>query len=212
MNLDGYITVAERLSRALDKWPELRVTEAPPRIITIGDSTYIEVTTTIWRSPDDPMPTQASCWEPWPGKTPFTRDSEQPNASTSALGRCLGLMGVAVDKALATADEVENRKADDAMPPVKVAKVGSRAKTGVSKAAQAAFDRAGGADTGEGVSAVLDAFPGATEKRRQEPTPKMVGFYKKLCAERGVSPAEAALQDFDECKRAIDTLKAQPRD
>lgn len=212
MNLDGYITVAERLSRALDKWPELRVTEAPPRIITIGDSTYIEVTTTIWRSPDDPMPTQASCWEPWPGKTPFTRDSEQPNASTSALGRCLGLMGVAVDKALATADEVENRKADDAMPPVKVAKVGSRAKTGAQKAAQAAFDRAGGADTGEGVSAVLEAFPGATEKRRQEPTPKMVGFYKKLCAERGVNPEEAALHDFDECKRAIDTLKAQPRD
>ena len=212
MNLDGYITVAERLSRALEKWPDLRVTEAPPRIITVGDSTYIEVTTTIWRSPDDPMPTQASCWEPWPGKTPFTRDSEQPNASTSALGRCLGLMGVAVDKALATADEVENRKADDAMPPVKVEKLGSRAKTGVSKAAQAAFDRAGGADSGEGVTAVLQAFPGATEKRRQQPTPKMVGFYKKLCAERGVSPEEPALLDFDLCKQAIDKLKAQPRD
>ena len=50
MNLDGYITVAERLSRALEKWPELLVTEAPPRIITIGDSIYIEVTTIIYRS------------------------------------------------------------------------------------------------------------------------------------------------------------------
>lgn len=211
MNLDGYITVAERLSRALEKWPELRITEAPPRIITVGDSTYIEVTTTIWRSPDDPMPTQASCWEPWPGKTPFTRDSEQPNASTSALGRCLGLMGVAVDKALATADEVENRKQDSNSPPVR-AQLGARAKTAPSKAAQAAFDRAGGADTADGVEAVLQAFPGAIEKRRQEPTPKMVGFYKKLCAERGVSPEEAALLDFDLCKQAIDDLKIMPRD
>ena len=211
MNLNGYITVAERLSRALEKWPELRVTEAPPRIITIGDSTYIEVTTIIYRSPDDPMPTQASCWEPWPGKTPFTRDSEQPNASTSALGRCLGLMGVAVDKALASADEVENRKQDSAGPPAKT-QLGSRAKTAPSKAAQAALDRGRGADTEDGLAAVLDAFPGATEKRRQEPTPKMVGFYKKLCAERGRNPEEDALHDFDACKRAIDQLKAEPRD
>ena len=211
MNLDGYITVAERLSRALEKWPELRVTEAPPRIITIGDSTYIEVTTIIYRSPDDPMPTQASCWEPWPGKTPFTRDSEQPNASTSALGRCLGLMGVAVDKALASADEVENRKQDSAGPPAK-AELGSRAKAAPSKAAQAAFDRAGDADTPEPVESVLEAFPGASVKKRQEPTEKMIGFYKRLCRERSLEYDEQALVDFDACKIAIDRLKDMPRD
>ena len=40
----------------------------------------------------------------------------------------------------------------------------------------------------------------------------MVGFYKKLCAERGRNPEEDALNDFDACKRAIDQLKAEPRD
>ena len=185
MNLDGYVTVAQRLAMALDKWPELRVTELPPKVVTVGDSTYIEVTTTVWRTPDDPIPAQASCWEVWPGKTPFTRDSEQQNASTSALGRCLGLMGVAVDKALASADEVELRKALDPNegPPAEV----------------------------KAVKAVRDAFPGAEvsepKRSRKEPTPKMVGYLKALAAKADVAVTQAELTDFDACKAAIERLK-----
>lgn len=189
MNLDGYVTVAQRLAMALDKWPELRVTELPPKVVTVGDSTYIEVTTTVWRTPDDPIPAQASCWEVWPGKTPFTRDSEQQNASTSALGRCLGLMGVAVDKALASADEVQARQPDpldpDAGPPVEV----------------------------KHVKAVQDAFPGAEVSepkpagRRKEPTPKMLGYLKSLAAKADVAVTQAELTDFDACKAAIERLK-----
>lgn len=44
--------------------------------------------------------------------------------------------------------------------------------------------------------------------RRSGPTEKMVGFYRKLCDERGADVDPAALEDFDVCKREIDRLKA----
>ena len=105
-DLQGYVTVAERHRLALEKWPELRVQETPPKLIEAGNQLFIEVTTTVWRTPDDPLPAIASCWEAFPGTTPYTRGSEQQNASTSALGRCLGLMGVAIEAGMASKDEI----------------------------------------------------------------------------------------------------------
>ena len=114
-DLSGYVTVNERLARALKQWPELRVQETPPRLVDANGTLFVEVTTTVWRTPDDPLPAVASIWEPFPGVTPYTRNSEAANASTSALGRALGLMGVAIDTAMASADEVNiarNRNPD----------------------------------------------------------------------------------------------------
>lgn len=116
-DLTGYVTVNQRLKFALDKWPELRVQESEPRLIETGNQTFIQVTTTIWRTADDPLPCIASCWEPYPGQTPYTRGSEQQNASTSSLGRCLGLMGVAIEAGMASKDEVvlaqQRNRSDD---------------------------------------------------------------------------------------------------
>ena len=105
-DMSGYVTVNERLRHALEKWPELRVQETPPKLVEAGNQLFIEVTTTVWRTPDDPLPAIASCWESYPGTTPYTRGSEQQNASTSSLGRCLGLMGVAIEAGMASKDEV----------------------------------------------------------------------------------------------------------
>jgi hypothetical protein len=136
---------------------------------------------------------------------------------TSALGRALGYLGFGIDKGIASNDEVAarigtDREFNDAMPAVTRAKVGSRAKTGAQKAAEAALERGGGADTAEPVESVLEAFPGASVKKRQEPTEKMIGFYKRLCRERSLEYDEQALVDFDACKIAIDRLKDMPRD
>ncbi|CAB4135326.1 hypothetical protein UFOVP1506_7 [uncultured Caudovirales phage] len=109
MDLSNYVDVPERFKQALAKWPELRVMENRPEIITIGDKTFISVTMQIWRTPDDPIPAQATCFEPFPGKTSFTRDSEQMNASTSCLGRCLGLM-MSFGSKMASTEEVRNRQ------------------------------------------------------------------------------------------------------
>jgi hypothetical protein len=109
MDLSNYVDVPTRFASALERWPELRIIENRPEIITIADKTFISVTMQAWRTPDDPVPAQATCFEPFPGKTSFTRDSEQMNASTSALGRVLGLM-MSFGPKMASAEEVRNRQ------------------------------------------------------------------------------------------------------
>jgi hypothetical protein len=118
MDLSNYVDVPTRFAMALERWPELRIIENRPEIITIADKTFISVTMQAWRTPDDPVPAQATCFEPFPGKTSFTRDSEQMNASTSALGRVLGLM-MSFGPKMASAEEVRNRQ-DTSTPAVLV--------------------------------------------------------------------------------------------
>jgi hypothetical protein len=113
MDLSNYVDVPTRFAAALERWPELRIIENRPEVITIGDKTFISVTMQAWRTPDDPVPAQATCFEPFPGKTSFTRDSEQMNASTSALGRVLGLM-MSFGPKMASAEEVRNRQESSA--------------------------------------------------------------------------------------------------
>ena len=110
MNLGDYVDVPTRFRLALDKWPELRVIEEPAKVIAIGDKTFISVTMTVYRDPSDPLPCVATCWEPWPGRTPFTLNSEAMNCSTSALGRALGMM-IPFGK-MASFEEVQNRQND----------------------------------------------------------------------------------------------------
>ena len=216
MNLDGYVTVNERLKMALAKYPDLRVMELPFLVQEINGDTFLWCAVAVYPTPEH-QPTNGSVLEPMPGRTPYTRNSELMVGYTSALGRALGYLGFGIDKGLASNDEVAarigtDREFNDAMPAVTRAKVGSRAKTGAQKAAEAALERGGGADSPEPVESVLDAFPGSSVKKRQEPTEKMIGFYKRLCRERSIEYDEQALVDFDACKIAIDRLKDMPRD
>jgi len=109
MDLTNYVDVPTRFAMALERWPELRVIENRPEIITIGDKVFISVTVQAWRTPDDPVPAQNTAWEIFPGATPFTRGSEMMNASTSALGRVLGFM-MSFGPKMASAEEVRNRQ------------------------------------------------------------------------------------------------------
>ena len=110
MDLKDYVDVPTRFRLALDKWPELRVVEEPAKVILIGDKTFISVTMTVYRDPSDVLPCVATCWEPFPGRTPFTSNSEAMNCSTSALGRALGMM-IPFGK-MASFEEVQNRQND----------------------------------------------------------------------------------------------------
>jgi hypothetical protein len=111
MDLSSYVDVPTRFAALLEKWPELRIKEHRPEIVTIGDKIFISVTMQAWRTPDDPQPCQATCFEPFPGKTSFTRDSEQMNASTSCLGRLAGLM-MSFPK-MASLEDVINRQKEE---------------------------------------------------------------------------------------------------
>ena len=109
-NLDNYVDVPTRLRMALEKYPDLRVQESQPTFREVNDKLYIEIRCTVWRDKDDQLPCIAYCWEPFPGRTPYTKDSEQMNASTSALGRALGMMGFGIDHKMASKQEVMARQ------------------------------------------------------------------------------------------------------
>jgi hypothetical protein len=115
MDLSNYVDVPTRFAMALERWPELRIVENRPEIITIGDKVFISVTVQAWRTPDDEIPAQNTAWEVFPGATPFTRGSEMMNASTSALGRVLGFM-MSFGPKMASAEEVRNRQPDTVAP------------------------------------------------------------------------------------------------
>ena len=101
MNLDGYVTVNERLKLALAKYPDLRVEELPFDIVEIGGQTNLHCTIRVYTTPDDTRPVLGSVLEPIPGRTPYTRNSELMVGMTSALGRALGYLGFGIDKGIA---------------------------------------------------------------------------------------------------------------
>jgi hypothetical protein len=105
-DLGDYVDVRHRLELALLKFPNLRVVENEPQLINMGERIYIQCAVTVYRDHDDPQPMRAYCWEVWPGRTPYTKDSEQMNGATSALGRALGYMGFGIKAGLASANEV----------------------------------------------------------------------------------------------------------
>ena len=109
-NLDNYVDVPTRLRLALEKYPDLRIQESQPTFREVTTRLYIEIRCTVWRDKDDQLPVIAFCWEPFPGTTPYTRDSEQMNASTSALGRALGMMGFGIEHKMASKQEVLARQ------------------------------------------------------------------------------------------------------
>jgi hypothetical protein len=110
-SLDNYVDVPTRLRAALDKFPELSIQETAPKIVEMPDGkTFLEVTTTVYRAPADPQPVVVSCWEEYPGTTPYTRGAEQQNASTSGLGRALGMLGFGIKTSIASREDVERRQ------------------------------------------------------------------------------------------------------
>jgi hypothetical protein len=112
-----YVDVAERIRMFRDKHPEgsLRPAdlEHPYRIEQRDDQTVVVVVAAAYRTADDPTPGIGMAWEPWPGLTNFTRNSELQNAETSAWGRAIVAALAADTKHVATSQDVENRQAED---------------------------------------------------------------------------------------------------
>jgi hypothetical protein len=113
-NIDNYVDVPTRLTEALKKYPNLRIQETDAQVVTMPDgSTFYRCTVTVYRDIDDALPAIATAAEPYPGKTPYTKNSEFMVGMTSALGRALGYMGFGVNKSIASKNEVLARQEDD---------------------------------------------------------------------------------------------------
>jgi hypothetical protein len=110
--MDNYVDVATRLQMAFKRWPELRIQETGREVIEMPDkSCFIRATVTIWRTPDDLIPVIATCCEPYPGRTPYTKLSENENAFTHCIGRAIAYLGIGANKSLASRDEIETAQA-----------------------------------------------------------------------------------------------------
>lgn len=107
-SLDDYVDVAERERLLFERYPDARVQVDLVEVRTGDTLTGWAAKATIWRTPDDPIPVCDWAVEPVPGKTPYTKDSEAMNASTSAVGRAIVLAGFP-SKKIASADEVRAR-------------------------------------------------------------------------------------------------------
>ena len=119
-NLGDYVDVPTRLAEALKRWPDLRIQETKPVIVTVDNQQYVEISCTVWNDAADLLPTVAYCWEPIPGRTPYTKGSEMMNASTSCLGRALGMKGMGIGKSIASRNEVQARQPATVAPVVPI--------------------------------------------------------------------------------------------
>lgn len=106
--LDGYTTVNERILTFYDRYPQGFISTHPAKVVEIGGAVFIAIVAEVSLAPEGPT-IIAEAWEPYPGKTPYTRDSEAANGATSAIGRALGQLGIGIKAAVASADEVEAR-------------------------------------------------------------------------------------------------------
>ncbi len=118
--LADYVEVADRITEFREKHPEgsfqVRFVQVPEPF----HEKFIAVEARAYRTPDDERPGVDLAWEPVPGKTPYTLDSELMNASTSAVGRAI-VYALAADtkRGIASANEVRARGGETSKPASK---------------------------------------------------------------------------------------------
>lgn len=113
-----YIDVAARIVEFRTKHSDGSLTRVAPdgslvplEFMDFAGKTWVVYTAFAYRSPDDRLPGVGTAWEPVPGPTQFTKDSEVQNAETAAWGRAI-VAALAADtkKGIASAEEVRNRQ------------------------------------------------------------------------------------------------------
>ena len=104
MSREDYIEVSQRLQMFYEKYPEGSIQGSWGWLDDAHN--VIVYQAQAFRDRDDPRPGVGTASEPYPGLTSFTRNSEIMNAETSAWGRALAALGIAVNRGIASAQEV----------------------------------------------------------------------------------------------------------
>lgn len=114
--MDDYVDVAERIHQFYERFPDGSLkTGTPPFVMQVGERPFVVYHAQAFRTPDDHLPGDGWAWEPVPGPTQFTRDSELMNAETAAWGRAIVALGFETKK-IASTQEVRSRSAEQAEP------------------------------------------------------------------------------------------------
>jgi hypothetical protein len=114
-DMGDYKEVAERIQDFRAMFPDGTLQS---EVLPSPVDGFVLVKGYAFRYPEDERPGIGLAWEPVPGKTPYTRDSEIMNAETSAWGRAIIAVGASDAKRVASANEVRNRQQPDPMVEV----------------------------------------------------------------------------------------------
>jgi len=106
MAREDYIEVSERIQTFYEKYPEGSL-QSEYELVTVLDHQWIIVKAYAYRTPGDNRPGIGHAWEHVPGKTSFTLGSELMVGETSAWGRAIASLGIAVHRGIASANEVK---------------------------------------------------------------------------------------------------------
>jgi hypothetical protein len=117
--LGDYVEVKDRIKLFYELFGQGRLVTGEVRLTNEPDGVpRVLVQAFAYRDPDDQLPGVGWSWLELPGKTPYTRGSEVENAETSAWGRAIASLGILVDRSIASAQEVENKR--EPMTPASV--------------------------------------------------------------------------------------------
>ena len=106
--LENYVDVPQRIKLFYEKYPDGSLQMDPDlQFQTVGDQIIVIGRAYAYRNPQDEKPGVGTAQEYLPGKTNFTRGSEIQNLETSCWGRAIGALGIGIDKAIASKEEVE---------------------------------------------------------------------------------------------------------
>lgn len=106
--LENYVDVPQRIKLFYEKYPEGSLQMDPNlEFKEVGDLLIVIGRAFAFRHPEDMRPGVGTAQEYLPGKTAFTRGSEIQNLETSCWGRAIGSLGIGIEKAIATREEVE---------------------------------------------------------------------------------------------------------
>lgn len=124
-DMSSYNDVASRIREFREQYPDGSLQQVKYELLEVPIYTkdkdtqvvsqtavrvYLAYTAAAYRTPQDEKPGIGTAWEPIPGPTQFTRDSEMQNAETAAWGRAI-VAALAADtkKGIASRDEVASR-------------------------------------------------------------------------------------------------------
>ena len=104
--LNDYVDVKERIALFYERYPNGSL-QFEFKGTLESNPAFIWGIAYAYRTPYDPRPGMGTAAELAEGKTTFSRGSELMVLETSAWGRCLGSLGIGLQKGIATAQEVE---------------------------------------------------------------------------------------------------------
>ena len=202
-DLSEYVDVKTRLKQALKVFPQLRIVEHRPEITQVGDQLFIECSVTVSRDPEDPIPVTAYMFEPYPGRTTFTKLSEQANGATSALGRALGYMGFGIDKSIASSNEVLGRQ--------QAAEETDRTKVVSIARPTPVLDGPRSKEIGSARLTAREQTEASQTSNAGGATPNQIKMLTTMCAERGLDFDPTAPMTYSEAKDMFLAIKPIPK-